>query len=67
MVESTLSLSKRGGVSPLLLHHFREPVNGFTHLAGAILSIPALITLLILTAISPSVGPDDDSTGRFAT
>lgn len=36
-----------------MINRFREPVNGFTHLVGALLGVPALIVLLILTRHDP--------------
>lgn len=36
------------------MHRFREPVSGFTHLAGAILGAAALIWLIVLTRQDPA-------------
>jgi hemolysin III len=38
----------------VMLTHFREPVNGFTHLAGALLGLIGLIVLVILTRDDPA-------------
>jgi hemolysin III len=35
------------------MHRFREPVNGFTHLAGAVLSLAGLLWLIVLTRDDP--------------
>lgn len=37
-----------------MMHHFREPVSGLTHLAGAILGVGALAWLIALTYEDPA-------------
>ena len=36
-------------------NYLREPINGFTHLAGAILSFIGLLALVIKTSINSQV------------